>query len=77
MEGLFNGQGDLADNLRMLKRIGAKYIGRSLCLWNGEANFLHNLERAKQQVAPTDFQFNRTLDAVSAMAASGRFLAIA
>ena len=50
MEGLFNGQGDLADNLRMLKRIGAKYIGRSLCLWNGEANFLHNLERAKQQV---------------------------
>jgi len=38
MEGLFNGQGDLDDNLRMLKSTGAKFIGRSLCLWGGEAN---------------------------------------
>ena len=50
MEGVFNGRGDLDDNIRMLKSIGAKYIGRSLCLWNGEANFLHNIEWAKQQV---------------------------
>jgi hypothetical protein len=50
MEGIFNGRGDLDDNLRMIKSIGAKYIGRSLCLWNGEANFLRNIERAKQQV---------------------------
>jgi hypothetical protein len=50
MEGVFNGKGDFEDNIRMLKSIGAKYIGRSLCLWNGEANFLHNIERAKQQV---------------------------
>src|SRR5580704_15854392 len=50
MEGVFNGRGDLEDNIRMLQSIGAKYIGRSLCLWNGEANFLHNIERAKQQV---------------------------
>src|ERR1035438_10127141 len=40
MEGVFNGRGDLDDNIRMIKSIGAKYIGRSLCLWNGEANFL-------------------------------------
>src|SRR5882757_6854319 len=51
MEGVFNGHGDLNDNIRMIKSVGAKYIGRSLCLWNGEANFLHNIERAKQQVS--------------------------
>lgn len=50
MEGLFNGRGDLDDNIRMLTNIGAKYIGRSLCLWNGEARFLRNIERARQQV---------------------------
>jgi hypothetical protein len=50
MEGLFNGRGDLDDNIRMLKSIGAKYIGRSLCLWNGEARFLRNIERARMQV---------------------------
>jgi hypothetical protein len=49
MEGLLNGRGDLDDNIRMLKNIGAKFIGRSLCLWAGEANLLHNLERAKLQ----------------------------
>jgi dienelactone hydrolase len=50
MEGLLNGQGDLDDNLRMLKSTGAKFIGRSLCLWGGEANLLRNLERAKEQI---------------------------
>jgi hypothetical protein len=50
MEGLLNGRGDLEDNVRMLQRIGAKFIGRSLCLWGGEANLLRNLERAKQQL---------------------------
>jgi pimeloyl-ACP methyl ester carboxylesterase len=50
MEGLLNGRGDLDDNVRMLKSIGAKFIGRSLCLWAGEANLLKNLERAKQQI---------------------------
>ena len=46
MEGLLNGRGDLADNARMLKRIGAKFIGRALCLWGGEAGILNNLDRA-------------------------------
>src|SRR6478672_9857245 len=50
MEGLLNGRGDLDDNVRMLKSMGAKFIGRSLCLWTGEANLLRNLERARQQV---------------------------
>jgi hypothetical protein len=50
MEGLLNGRGDLDDNIRMLKATGAKFIGRSLCLWTGEANLLRNLERAKEQL---------------------------
>jgi hypothetical protein len=29
MEGLLNGRGDLNDNIRMLKHVGAKYVGRS------------------------------------------------
>ncbi len=51
MEGLLNGRGDLDENIRMLKSIGAKFIGRSLCLWGGEAALLRNLERAKLQSA--------------------------
>ena len=50
MEGLLNGRGDLTDNIRMLKSTGAKFIGRSLCLWGGEANLVQNLERAQQQI---------------------------
>src|SRR5438105_14439202 len=50
VEGVFNGRGDLEDNLRMLKSIGVKYAGRSLCLWGAERDFLANLERARQQV---------------------------
>jgi hypothetical protein len=49
MEGLLNGRGDLKDNIRMLKRSGAKFIGRSICLWGGETNLLRNFERARQQ----------------------------
>jgi hypothetical protein len=49
MEGLLSGRGDLDDNIRMLTKVGAKFIGRSLCLWGGEANVLQNIERAKQQ----------------------------
>src|SRR5260221_3982630 len=50
MEGLLNGRGDFTDNLRMLRQTGAKYIGRSICLWGGESNLLANFGRAKQQV---------------------------
>lgn len=50
MEGLLNGRGDLADNIRMLKATGAKYIGRALCLWGAERDFLENIEHAKRQI---------------------------
>ncbi len=50
MESLLNGRGDLPDNIRMLKSMGAKYIGRALCLWGAEADFLHNVQRAKEEV---------------------------
>src|SRR3954468_24522855 len=51
MEGLLTGRGDLDDNIRMLKHTGAKFIGRSLCLWGDESNFLRNIERARQDAA--------------------------
>jgi len=50
MEGLVNGRGDLNDNVRMLKSIGAKYLGRALCLWGAENNFLYDVERAREQI---------------------------
>ncbi len=50
MEGLFNGRGDLDDNLRMLKSTGAKFIGRSFCRWTGEANLLEEFQRVKAQM---------------------------
>ncbi len=49
MESLLNGWGNLDDNIRMLESTGAKFIGRSLCLWGGEGNLERNLERAKAQ----------------------------
>ena len=49
-EGVLNGRGDFPDNLRMLRATGAKFIGRSLCLWAGEANLPANLERARQLI---------------------------
>lgn len=42
MEGLLNGRGDLHDNIRMLNHVGAKFIGRSICLWGGEDRLLSN-----------------------------------
>jgi pimeloyl-ACP methyl ester carboxylesterase len=50
VEGILNGRGDLDDNVRMLKDTGAKFIGRAICLWGGEASLLKNLERAKEQM---------------------------
>ena len=50
VEGVFNGRGNLEDNIRMLKDTGVKYAGRSLCLWGAENNFLADIERARQQV---------------------------
>jgi hypothetical protein len=51
MAGLLNGAGDLDDNIRMLKRIGAKFLGRAYCVWGQEADFPKNLERARVAAA--------------------------
>ncbi|MHA3772532.1 hypothetical protein ACXR0O_13435 [Verrucomicrobiota bacterium sgz303538] len=50
MEGMLNGRGDLDDNIRMLTSIGAKYIGRALCLWNAENGFSNKVEMARAAV---------------------------
>jgi hypothetical protein len=47
MEGLLNGRGNFDDNIRMLDHIGAKFIGRSICLWGREGQLLDNFARAK------------------------------
>ena len=51
MEGMLHGRGNLDDDVRMLKHIGAKFLGRSVCLWAGEANLLENLKRVKRDAA--------------------------
>ncbi|WP_431209837.1 hypothetical protein ACQ86N_27480 [Puia sp. P3] len=50
IEGLLNGRGDLEDNIRMLDHVGAKFIGRSICLWGREGQLLANFARARVQV---------------------------
>jgi hypothetical protein len=50
MEGLLNGRGDLDDDIRMLDHLGAKFIGRSICLWGREGQLLANFDRARVQV---------------------------
>ena len=50
MEGLLNGRGDFDDDVRMLKHTGAKFIGRSLCLWGGEADFSRDIDRARELI---------------------------
>lgn len=50
MQGLLTGQGNFEDNLRMIKSIGAKFIGRSVCQWGKEQELLKNFEIEKQLV---------------------------
>jgi hypothetical protein len=50
MEDMMIGRGDFQDNIRMLGDVGAKYIARSIALWDGEAKLLDNLARARQLV---------------------------
>ncbi|HLX91029.1 MAG TPA: hypothetical protein VKR32_05070 [Puia sp.] len=47
MQDLLLGQGDFDDNIRMLKHIGAKYIGRSVCQWGDEADLMKNFAKEK------------------------------
>ena len=48
MMELLNGKGDLDDNIRMLKHVGAKFIGRAYCVWGREARFAENLAQARE-----------------------------
>lgn len=49
--GLCMGQGNVDDNLRMLRNCGVKYAGRVLFLWGGETAFAGNLGRAQEIAA--------------------------
>jgi hypothetical protein len=50
IEGMLNGRGLLAEDIRMLTNCGAKYVARALCFWGEENNFLANIKRAKEEV---------------------------
>lgn len=47
IQSLLIGQGNFDDNLRMIKNIGAKFIGRAVCQWGGEGSMLKNFETEK------------------------------
>jgi len=51
VEGLLTGRsGPLAEEIRMLTNCGARYVGRALCLWGAENDFLANVQKAKAAV---------------------------
>ncbi len=47
MSEFLHGQGNVDDNIRMLENIGAKFIGRAIYRWGGEAGLENLLVRAK------------------------------
>ncbi len=47
MAEILHGKGDVDDNIRMLKSTGAKFIGRAIYRWGGEAALERLLETAK------------------------------
>jgi len=47
IQGMFNGSGNLDDNIRMIKNTGAKFIGRSFAQWGKELRLLKSLETLK------------------------------
>jgi hypothetical protein len=46
MEGLLHEHGDLNDEIRFLKNIGARFAGRTIYLWGGEGNLELSLKQA-------------------------------
>ncbi|GAA4305368.1 hypothetical protein [Compostibacter hankyongensis] len=50
MQDFLTDEDDFEDNLRMLKNIHAKFIGRSICQWAGEDQLLHNFEVEKKLI---------------------------
>ncbi len=51
IQSLLTGRGDFDDNLRMIRHIGAKFIGRAACQWGEEAQILQNLQKEKMLAA--------------------------
>jgi len=51
MQSLLVGKGNFDDNLRMIKNIGAKFIGRAVCQWGEEADIPKNLQQEKELAA--------------------------
>jgi hypothetical protein len=51
MQSLLVGKGNFGDNLRMIKNIGAKFIGRSVCQWGEESDIPKNLQQEKELAA--------------------------
>ena len=55
-----HGQGNVTDNIRFLTNTGAKFVGRAIYRWGGEAGLPQLLERAKpiaRQAHEADSQF--------------------
>jgi hypothetical protein len=51
MQNLLTDETTFDDNLRMIKNIGAKFIGRAVCQWGGEDNLMKNFETEKSLAA--------------------------
>src|SRR5438045_283934 len=51
MEGMVHGRSDIDDDLRMLKSMGAKFIGRGICFWSGESSFARRIEMVKANMS--------------------------
>ena len=49
MQDLLTGHGNVDDNIRMLKNVGAKFAGRSIYLWGGESQLPTRLAAARQK----------------------------
>jgi len=47
IQSLLIGRGNFDDNLRMINNTGAKFIGRAVCQWGGEAEIIKNLANEK------------------------------
>lgn len=50
IQSLLIERGNLEDNLRMIRNIGSKFIGRAVCQWAGESSLMKNLEVEKNNV---------------------------
>jgi hypothetical protein len=50
IQSLLVGGRNFDDNLRMIKNTGAKFIGRAICQWGGEAEIIKNLAQAEDLI---------------------------